>query len=289
MRFTVGSLSKVQLKYLAIIEKIDKSIDRSSIIAKIPDPSDLDEKYKSEIKDAKSGFERMKIEKRYQTQKKVIENLIQIKFNHPEFKFPIYFETVRLSTTKGTLIDFTLNTIIEKYSPVVFIGRVRKGAGNIKYLPNIYTSVGLSPENSKSFLENLSEEFKSYFIDVNDFTNGNFETADFYSGIRELGRDILLSKVNKNETSDNNIAKSINNNPKILAYLKKIYYRELRTFIPIETKTDHIPFSELRSECIGIILPINDQYSFIQLADGRNINKSPIFQILKIINKEIYT
>jgi len=267
MKYIPGTPNKEQSVDIKLIQKLDPNIDPGSITFGIPDYADLEKEYTKEINNAKNNFEQAKITRELELKKLVWAKLIQIQFKLFNFGAPIYFETIPLQITVGSLLEYTLTTIIHKQIPPIFFGT---GSHRLRYL------FVTSPVKMDS---NIFEKA----FDLNDFQfHGKFEIGILLSLLRhDIGEKILRMEAANQDLYFNDLTNQLNNQALILKRLQKLFYLSHNKIRPAENPKNIVSIGYQDSECMGCIVPITDEYMVIQIGDFNPIHKSHAYFLLK--------
>jgi len=268
MRYIPGMPNNEQLLYIKLIQKLDPNIDPTSITSGIPDYDDLEKEYIKEINNAKNNFERVKISRELDLRKLVWEKLIQIQFKLFDFGSPIYFEIIPMQITSGSLLEYTLTTIIHKQIPPIFFGKTISHR-----LRHLFIT---SPVKMDS---NIFEKT----FDLNDFQfHGKFEIGFILSLFRhDIGEKILRMEAENIDLYFNDLTNQLNNQGLILKRLQKLFYLSNRKIRPADSPKSVSVIGHLVSECMGCIVPITDEYMVVQIGDFNPLHKSHAFLLLK--------
>lgn len=263
-----GTPNNEQSVYKKQIQKLDPSIDPTSMAFKIPDYDDLENAYLKEINNAKNNFEKTKITRELELKKLVWGKLIQIQFKLIDFKSPIYFEIIPIEITVGSLLEYSLTTIIHKQIPPIFFGRT----GNYA-LRHLFLTAPVKMD---------SNMFEKAF-DLNDFQFlGKFEIGTLLSLLRhDIGEKILRMEVGNQDLYFNDLTNQLNNQVLMLKRLQKFFYLSHNKIRPADNPKSIVAVGYLISECMGCIVPITDEYMVIQIGDFNPIHKSHAYFLLK--------
>ena len=271
-----------QKRYEKMIRKLDPEINLNSIIVRVPDTSELEHKHADALSSAPNNFERRKIEMEFQLQKIVWQKLGQVQFgtNSLGFENPIYFETVPHATPKGTIIEGTINTVVNK--PVafpVFVGRIfDSGRGYFLYF--VSRGVGLKQD----LFEGVFDQVK--------YRNGDFSVGQLISELKvNLGPKFIEMEACQahEEPFKNELMETIIGDEKVVNYLANFHYLSENQFEPVDLPKNILRFGPIKTECVGCILPTPENNMIIQFGDFNVITKSPLFPLLKRIMSIIHT
>lgn len=271
-----------QKRYEKMIRKLDPEINLNSVVVRVPNTSELEHEYEDALSSAPNNFERRKIEMEFQLKKIVWQKLGQIQFgtNSLGFENPIYFETVPHASPKGTIIEGTLNTVVNKTTAFpVFIGRIfDKGRGYFLYF--VSRGVGLK--------EDL---FEGVFNQVK-YRNGEFSVAQLISELKfNLGPKFIEMEACQayEEPFKNELMETIIMDEKVVNYLAAFHYLSEKQFEPIDLPKNILRFGFIKTECVGCILPTPENNILIQFGDFNVITKSPLFLLLKRVVSIMHT
>jgi hypothetical protein len=270
MKYERGMPNKWQQRYVKMIQKIDRDIDLSSIELRVVNSAELDLHYEDALREAKNNFERMRLERDFQSKRLLFEKLAQVVFKHPEFRFPFYFELVPLAVTNGTLLESTITTIINSDVPPIFFGRTHQRTENYLLITSQF-------------------DFEQYALgehmDTNDFQlRGKFELGNLLASIRrDIGEKVLLTEGAKAELIFTSDLQDLNNDAVIQEYLRKLGYLSHRVFRPADAPSSKISFGSMDAECAGCIFPVTEIHRIIQVGTFSQIHKSYAFRLLKLL------
>jgi hypothetical protein len=268
MKYIPGIPSKEQMYYIKQVQKLDPSIDATSIVIKVPDYGVLEKEYTVELNKARNNFERTKINREFELKKVVWRNLVQIQFKVIGYEFPFYFETVPMPITNGVLLDNTLNTVVNLRISPIFFGKVA-----IEKLSYLFVSPDIKADPTI---------FGEYF-DLNDFKfHGKFESGTLLSVLRhDLGEKILKTEVSKKELFSNDLIAQLNNDGVLQKNLQKFFYLSHRKIRPVDSPESIVSIGYIAAECIGCVIPVTEDYMLIQIGDFHYIHKSRAYPLLK--------
>ncbi|NHI91641.1 MAG: hypothetical protein EAX96_03990 [Candidatus Lokiarchaeota archaeon] len=267
MKYILGTLNKKQEKYVKNFKQISPIIDLSSMIIRIPDSIEVDNEFGEKIRESKNNFEKRKIEQEFERKRLVLENLIQIQCSHsdPLFKYPIYYEIVPISTNQGTILEETLNTIIDYNTNPAFCGRLHEQKEMVCFADSPL------PQSVFKFLK---------FLNLEEFLEGTFNLA---INIAVLRHTIGVKKIKKfGRTAFFDERLDIVTEQPFFKLLSKFKYRVFNGFQLIDAP-GKVNFGDIETECVGCMLPINENQMIIQLGDFNNMKKSTAFPLLKHI------
>jgi hypothetical protein len=268
MKYERGMPNKWQQRYVKMIQKLDRDINPSSIELRIVNSAELDLHYEVALRDAKNNFERMRLERDFQSKRLLFEKLAQVVFKHPEFRFPFYFELVPLAVTNGTLLESTITTIINSDVPPIFFGRTHQRTENYLLITSQF-------------------DFEQYALgehmDINDFQlRGQFELGSLLASIRrDIGEKVLLAEGAKTKFLFAGKLQELNEDAVVQEYLRKLGYLSRRVFRPADAPSSKISFGSMDAECAGCIFPVTETQRVIQVGTFTQIHKSYVFRLLK--------
>lgn len=299
MKFVENPPNKKQAKYLKLFNKLDDEIISDSIKLFVPDVDYLKELHNKKLAECENNFERKKLARKLELKFKISEQLVQIVFelDNINFDFPIYFELIPLSTSSGSILEGTINTVFKEDFSSIFFGRTLTGTGK----SHRYSFI------QRELTNKASEDVFKNLINIEGFQKGKFTSAQFVGAFRhEMGSKFLTQdydfesllnnnpekintdtlkefKVKRERFMQSKYLKLLKNDSENMEYLKKFYYLEKRKFKPVDMPKNVISFGKLESECVGSIFPISDSHMSIQVGDFRNLNKSPAYNLFKNI------
>ena len=268
MKFIDGTPNKDQQIYMKIIMKLDRDIEPDSISLKVPDYQVLEEEYQKQLSQASNNFERTKVMQIFERKRIVWNKLVQVKFNHIQYKFPFYFENIPMPLTNGTALEGTITTIFNKKINPIFLGKaaIRK----LRYLL-ITPIIEITPDI-------IGEHF-----DLNEFMHyGKFELGTFIFALRhDIGNKILSMEGEKEELIFDDLLGRLNNDSFVQECLQKFGYLANRKIKPVDAPKSVFMMGYIPTECVGCIIPITENHMFIQVGDFKKIHKSCSFQLLQ--------
>ncbi len=268
MKYERGMPNKWQQRYVKMIQKLDRNIDPSSIELRVASSVEFDQHYEAALREAKNNFERMRLERQFESRHLLFEKLAQVIFKHPDFEYPCYFELVPLAVTNGTLLESTITTIVNSEVPPIFFGRTHQR-----------TETYLLVTSQFDFEQHALGEH----MDINDFQlRGEFELGNLLASIRrDIGEKVLLAEGARANVLFTGKLQKLNKDAVVQEYLQKLGYLSHRVFRPADAPSSKISFASMDAECAGCIFPVTETHRVIQVGTFTQIHKSYVFRLLK--------
>jgi hypothetical protein len=286
MKYIEKTPNSEQLKYANIIKKLDPLVRPESIVVRVPDTAEATAQYEATLAAAPNNFERKKVERNFQLEQMVWQHLVQVQFEliSVDFEFPIYFELIPVTSPAGTILESTINTVVNTSMQPEFLGRIFEPAP----LRQIWVYVIARSLRLKDPLEGN--------FDLERYKNGEFSIAQLISELKfKVGPKFIEITAYRehpvpfDQDPEKDLIEPIIMDKEVINGLADLKYRSENKFKPIDLPKNNLKVDFIQTECVGCILPTPEKHEFLQFGDFQVPIKGSLFptvkRIVAIMNK----
>ncbi len=274
MKFIENHPNKHQQRYAKMIQKVASDMVPNSLGLRVPDTSELEYQYEQELATAPNNFERKKIALEFERKKNLVWpklGQVQFEITAAGFEYPLYFEVIPFSHAGGTILEGTLNIVVNRSVVPTFFGRIfNSNRDCFTYFAT--RGLGLEPDL-----------FQDAFNTVK-YRNGEFSLGQLISALKfRLGPNFIEMEAfaTDKEPFESALLASIIKDREVMTHLIDLHYCSNRQFKPVDLPKSTLRFGFIETECVGCILPTLEDNVIVQFGDFNVITKSPLFPLLK--------